>query len=70
MQVTSSGLMWTTKYDSNHLDHELTKLYINGTAMPEINRFAPIFSEYSIRKVKYHYRPAYRDWETDRKSVV
>ena len=25
--------------------------------MPEINRFAPIFSEYSIRKVKYHYRP-------------
>lgn len=57
VSVTSSGLTWSSNYNDNHIGVELTQLYIDGTTMPEIIRFAPIFSEYSIRKVKYHYRP-------------
>ena len=57
IKVTSSGLTWDTYYNPNHINNMLTRIYINAQNITEITRFRTIFSDYSIRKVKYHYRP-------------
>ena len=55
-KVIPSGFLWTDKYDDNVLAR-FTPIHIAAQLYPEIYRFAPIFTEYSIRKVVFHYQP-------------